>query len=179
MDFNWKSIVGTVAPGLATALGGPLAGMAVKAVSGAVLGKQDGTEDEIAQAITAGGTDVLQKLRAADQAFQLDMKKLDINLEKLFADDRADARKREISTGDHTQRNLAYIALLMFATVLGVELFVGIHPTLSIDDAVQRSLDITTGILFAWVMAVKDYYFGSSSGSVAKTKSMDAYLNKG
>jgi len=51
MAFNWKSILGTVAPGLATALGGPLAGMAVQAVSNAVLGKQDGSDDEIAAAI--------------------------------------------------------------------------------------------------------------------------------
>ena len=29
MDFDWKSVVGTVAPTIATALGGPLAGVAV------------------------------------------------------------------------------------------------------------------------------------------------------
>jgi hypothetical protein len=38
--MDWKKIVGAVAPTLATALGGPLAGMAAAAVSDALLGKR-------------------------------------------------------------------------------------------------------------------------------------------
>ena len=35
MDFDWKSVVGTVAPTIATALGGPLAGVAVSSLAAA------------------------------------------------------------------------------------------------------------------------------------------------
>ena len=50
---NWKAIVGTVAPALATALGGPLAGVAVKAIADKVLGKPAATEADVAAAIEA------------------------------------------------------------------------------------------------------------------------------
>lgn len=48
--FDWKAIVKTVAPALGTALGGPLAGTAVKVLSEALLGHSDGKEEEIARA---------------------------------------------------------------------------------------------------------------------------------
>ena len=63
---GWKEIIGTVAPTLATALGGPLAGVATQAISAALLGKADGSEDEIAAAFSVGGADALQKARDAD-----------------------------------------------------------------------------------------------------------------
>ena len=46
-----KSIIQTVAPTIGTAVGGPLGGMAVKAISEALLGKPDGTPDEVSKAI--------------------------------------------------------------------------------------------------------------------------------
>lgn len=168
--MDWKKLIGTVAPTIATALGGPLAGLATKALSASLLGKPESTESEIADAIAAAGPAELLKLKELDTTFALEMKKLDIDLEKISADDRASARAREISTGDHTQRNLAYLALALFSAVLIAQFAIGAHPVWSIDDAATRTIDITTGILFAWVMAVKDYYFGSSSGSKEKSE---------
>ena len=48
---DWKSIVGTVAPAIATALGGPLAGLGVSAI-GKALGLGDGaSKEDVAQAV--------------------------------------------------------------------------------------------------------------------------------
>ena len=47
------NIVKTVAPTIATAMGGPLAGMAVRTLSETLLGKPDGTEAELAAAAAA------------------------------------------------------------------------------------------------------------------------------
>ena len=172
MKFDWKSIVGTVAPGLATALGGPLAGMAVKAVSSAVLGKQDASEDEIAQAITAGGPDVLQKLRAADQQFQLDMKKLDIDLEKISADDRGSARAREMAVKDRTPAVIALASFLGFFGILTMLMF------REIPAGAKDALMIMLGALGGIVTSITAYYYGSSSGSAAKSKAMDELLKQ-
>jgi hypothetical protein len=49
MLFDWKSVVGTVAPGIATALGGPLAGMAVSTLAKA-LGVE-ATEEAVANVV--------------------------------------------------------------------------------------------------------------------------------
>jgi hypothetical protein len=70
--MDWKSILGGVAPTLATALsvvGGP-AGM----VAGAVLGHQDGTTDQVTQAIQAGlSPDAIAALQKADNDFKVQM----------------------------------------------------------------------------------------------------------
>jgi len=78
---GWKSLVRAVAPALATALGTPLAGLAVAAISDAVLGKPDGSEQEVEAALAVAGPDVLLRLKDADRAFTLRMRELDIDLE--------------------------------------------------------------------------------------------------
>lgn len=169
---DWKSIVKTVAPTLATAFGGPLAGAAVSAVSSAILGRSDGTESEIAEVVAAGSPEVLLKLKEADHAFKAKMAELGVNLERIAQEDRASARNREIQTQDPTTRRLAYIALAMFIAVLSSQMYMAMNDVV-INAPAQRTLDITLGVLFAWVLAVKDYYFGSSSGSSAKNQIFD------
>jgi hypothetical protein len=78
--MDWKSILGGVAPTLATALsvvGGPagmVAGAALRAVSSAVLGHQDGTTDQVTQAIQAGlSPDAIAALQKADNDFKVSM----------------------------------------------------------------------------------------------------------
>ncbi len=56
------SLVRTVAPSLASAVGGPLAGMAVRTISDALLGKPDGTEAELAEAAAKATPEQLLQL---------------------------------------------------------------------------------------------------------------------
>lgn len=163
--ISWKSIVGTVAPTLATALGGPLAGMAVSAVSKAVLGKPEATEQELEQAAAKfNDPDVMLKLKQAESEFAERMKKLDIDLESLAAADRASARQREVSIRDWMPRVLAIVYTIAYFAVLR---FLWTEPVLP--DAKDL---ITTlfGILSAAQMAIIAYYFGSSAGSAKKSE---------
>lgn len=80
MAFNWKGLVKTVAPKIALALGGPMAGLGVKALSEVVLGKSDGTEEDLAIALQGATPELLGKIKAADQAFALEMRKQDIEI---------------------------------------------------------------------------------------------------
>lgn len=174
---DWKSILKTVAPTLATALGGPLAGAATVILSEAVLGHPDGKEGDIAAAIVSGTPDILLKLKTAEHDFNVRMKELDIDLEKISVDDRKSAREREIAVKDPTPRRLAYLFTVGFFVVLGAEFYIGISGVV-IPDAAQRTLDITLGVLFAMMLGVKEYYFGSSSGSVQKSEMMDRWMKK-
>lgn len=174
LTSTWKDIVKTVAPLLGTALGGPLGGMATKAIATAVLGedKADASVKDIATAIAGGGPEILSKIRQAENDFAVKMEELGIKREEIAAQDRASAREREVRTADKTPRNLAYITLIGFFLVLAGQFVVGFSfsdKNLEFPQSAQRMLDITTGVLFAMVLAVKDYYFGSSSGSKAKT----------
>ncbi len=169
--MDWKSIVGAVAPVLGSALGGPLGGMALSAVSDALLGKPNGSEGEITTALKAGGPEALLKLKQADQAFATRMKELDIDVERLHHQDRASAREREHKTGDRaTPRGLA---LIIIGGFLAMVWFVISGKATGITDPLSAGL---IGTLIGYVSAKADqvvsYYFGSSAGSAEKNALM-------
>lgn len=112
---DWKNIIGTVAPAIATALGGPLAGLGVTAV-GKALGLGDGaSEEEVAAAVGKASPEQLVNLKKANLEFQARLKELDVDLERIAMTDRASARKREASTGDSwTPRLLAVLVIGLF-----------------------------------------------------------------
>ena len=90
--MEWKKIVAGVAPTIATALGGPIAGTATKFIAAKLLGKADATEDEIGAYLAGATPEDLAKLRDIDNDFKLQMKKLNIDLVRLGQEDRKDAR---------------------------------------------------------------------------------------
>lgn len=165
---DWKRVVGTVAPTVAAALGGPLAGVAVGALSDALLGKPDGSADEVAAAIRTGGAEGLLKVKEAERAFTARMKELDIDLERVHQADRASAREREGKTGDSwTPRVLGAIIIGGFLTTVWV-LLTGKVEGLK-DPAVAATIGTVIGYVSAKADQVVSYYFGSSSGSAEKT----------
>ncbi len=176
---QWKDIVGAVAPALATALGGPLAGLAVRSLSNVLLGHENGSERDVGAALAGATGDQLVRLREADAAFALQMKSLDVDLERIAADDRNSARLRETAGGDKwTPRIIASL-------VLGGFLF-SVFWVLSgqvaglTDPAVVGIIGTLVGYVSAKADQVVSYYFGSSAGSAVKTAALsDALLKKG
>jgi len=168
MAANWKGIIGTVAPALATALGGPLAGVAVRAIAENVLGRPDATEADVAAAVAAAGPELLLKLREADQAFARAMAEAGIKLEEIEAADRASARAREIATRDWVPAALAITNALAFFILL----FLMISH--SIPETNKSAFDILLGMLAGSLTTIMTYYFGSSRGSREK----DAILGR-
>ena len=162
MAANWRGIIGTVAPALATALGGPLAGVAVRAIAEKVLGKPEASEADVAAAVAAAGPELLLKLREADQAFARAMAEAGIKLEEIEAQDRASARAREIATRDWVPAALAITNALAFFILL----FLMISH--SIPETNKSAFDILLGMLAGSLTTIMTYYFGSSRGSREK-----------
>lgn len=163
---DWKNIVRTVAPTLATALGGPLAGVAVQALSVALLGKPDGTEEEVAMAVATGGADALLKIKQAEHEFTIRMRELDIDLEKVMASDRASAR--DLAKVDFTTpRWLAFLISAGFFVVLGYLI------TQGFPDSGKEPLLIMLGSLGTAWTGVVSFYYGSTAGSARKTEALE------
>ncbi len=169
---GWKDLVRTVAPALATALGGPMAGIAVREIGGKLLGKPEAGEDAVAAAIAGATPDMLLKLKELDQQFAKQMAELGVELEKIDAQDRANAREREVQTKDWTPRVLAAVMVVGFFVVTG---FIFTH---NLPKEVTELAFMTLGTLNALLVTVFTYYFGSSHGSRGKDDVIGRFAQK-
>jgi len=166
------NLVRTVAPSIATAVGGPLAGMATRAISEALLGKPDGTEAELIDAAAKASPDQLLALKKAEQDFAVRMRELEIDLQRIDAADRSSAREREVKTGDWTPKALAGAVTLGFFGVLGYMIAYGL-PTQG-----GEALLVMLGTLGTAWGGIVSYYFGSSAGSKEKSEAMSRMVRK-
>jgi hypothetical protein len=87
--------------------------------------------------------------------------------------DRADARKRETSTGDPTTRRLAYVYTGGYFVAFVALLFGWVN----VDENMVRLVDVLMGVLTAGQYSIMSYYFGSSHGSQQKDKVFDRIAN--
>lgn len=158
----------TIAPTIATAMGGPLAGMAVDAIGNA-LGMKDATKEQVKDLLASGTltADQMASIKQADANLKVRMKELEIDMEKVHAGDRNSAREMAAKTGDvWTPRLMAIVVFAVWGAV-NYKLFNG-----TINGDMRELVARALGTLDAVLMAVIYYYYGSSSSSAAKTEAM-------
>jgi len=157
-------LIGSVAPTIATALGGPVAGLAVKAISGALFGHDTATEEDIRTVLANPTGDQLAALKKIDADFKVQMRALDIDLERIAANDRDSARDMQKETKDWIPRALAVSVTIGFFGILLYMLIYGL-PTTG-----NEALLLLLGALQTAWGGIIAFYFGSSSGSQQKDK---------
>jgi hypothetical protein len=186
--MEWKKIINAVAPVLGTALGGPMAGAAVKIIAGAILGDENATEQQVTETVLQGlSPEALVKLREADNSFKVRMRELDIDLAKLNATtEQAYLNDVQNARTTHTgNRGIFWVGiaiLLTFATVMVAVLwgsFQMIAGLIPIKDAgfastVAGLVGTVIGYVAANAQQVVGYFFGSSKGSADKTDALAA-----
>lgn len=162
--MDWKSVISSIAPTVAAALRGPLAGLAVDAVGNA-LGWTDATKEKIEDAFSKGQMtgDQIMALKQAEIALLAQEKELGFKFAELEFKDRDSARQREANVKDNTNKILAYAVVGAFLAVVGGTL----AGWAKVDSVLAGSL---IGYLSAKAEQVLAYYFGSTAGSVAKSK---------
>jgi hypothetical protein len=163
-------VLGAVAPTVASAFGGPLAGQAVTFLE-KQLGiipdpnaSQDDRKSALAQQIVGLTPDQLVTLKSAEMEFQKHLADVGVDLERIAASDRDSARKREIAVHDVTPMLLAIGLTIGFFSILGYMLVHGMQK----DMAGSEALTIMLGSLGTGFTMVLAYYFGSSASSKAK-----------
>jgi len=165
---NWKPLLASVAPAIATALGGPLAGAATRALGQQLVGKPEATDDEIAAQLTGADAATLLKLKELDVQFRKDMEQAGIDLEKLATEDRAGARSREIALHDWVPAVLAMLTITLFGLIEWQVL------TRTLTETARAAVEPSLRVVETLLTFVFGYYFGSSSGSSRKTEIMGA-----
>lgn len=150
----------SIAPTLATALGGPLAGLAINAVSSA-LGIDP---DKVQETISSGKltADQIASIQQAELALKARAQELGLDFAKLAVDDRKSAREMQINTKSFIPPALAILVTLgFFGILVGMML-----ETFKTSDALMLMLG-SLGTAWTGIIA---YYFGSSAGSAAKSE---------
>jgi len=150
----------SLAPTLATALGGPLAGMAVEAISKAI-----GVDpSEVQNTINSGKmtADQIASLQTAEIALKARAQEMGLDFEKLAVADRTSARQMQISTNSFVPPTLSIMIVVAWSAV---QYFLLTHI---IDPSMRELIARVLGTLDGALMLVLSFYFGSSSGSQAK-----------
>jgi hypothetical protein len=148
-----------IAPGIATALGGPLAGLAVTAISKA-LGID---EKDVQNTIDSGKltSDQLASIKQAEIELQKQANELGLDFEKLATDDRKSAREMQVATKSYIP------AILAIGVTIG---FFGILVGLMTDNVTKSdALLLMLGSLGTAWTAIVSFYFGSSAHSEKQT----------
>ena len=170
MAFDWKAVV----PALEK-IGLPLLGTALLGPGGAVLGeglataigKPGAGPDDVLRALTTDA-ESQEKAREFDLTNKTTILQINVNAEiqqsKIDADDRASARAMQNQTKSKVPAFLAIFITLSLVTIL-VGMLLG-----KFDTNDHESLLLMLGSLTTAWGAVMNYYFGSSSGSAAKTE---------
>ena len=149
-----------IAPTIATAMGGPLAGMAVTAISKAIGVDPDKVGDLISN--NKLSAEQIAQVKIAEIELQKQANELGLNFEKLEVEDRKSARDMQSSTKSIVPPLLAGTVTVGFFGIMGMMFFNKI-------DSTNPAILMMLGSLGTAWTGIISYYFGSSAGSQAKT----------
>ena len=160
--INLKKLLGQLAPTVASALGGPHAGMAIRFALDQ-LGIDAGTDPEktLEAHVTNATANDLFLLKEADQTFQLELERVGIDLAELEVADRESAREM-FAVNIWPQLVLSAVFVSGFFLVL--------FFLLKEDGTTESPIILmVVGVLAAGVTQILNFWFGSSLGSKQKT----------
>lgn len=171
MAFDLKSALTSIAPTLATMLGGPFAGAAVSELESAFGLKSDAGIDEVSKIVVSGNMtpEVMAAIRSADQKHHETMQRMGIDLAqinidfenaqtKIAAEDRDSARKLQIASHSLWPGVLSAVTTAAIIGVIGARmagLALPNDPT-----TIQLIGSLTTG----WGVCMA-YWFGTTRQS--------------
>lgn len=181
-----KRIIGSIAPIAASLVGGPLAGVAVKAL-GDAIGMSEPTQERVVAAIQSGSIspEQLAKIREGDNALKvrlaelgIDHDKIEADVEKAYLADAQNARKAH--AGDSGVFWLGVMILVTFAIVIvaclwgSYKIMVGgiTIKDVAVVAAVAGFVGTIVGYVAANAQQVISFYYGSSRGSSEKSRDM-------
>jgi len=160
--MDWKNTLNSIAPTIATALGGPLAGAATKFIGDKLLGNENASEQDISDAILSASSADLAKLKQIDLEFKAEMKKLDVDVFEIESKDKQDARK------NHKRSNMPAILSIGLTVIVCVIVFLlfWLEPP----EGAREVLYMLLGMVLKEWGGSMQYWFGTTRSSSDKTE---------
>jgi len=167
MSFNWKSALSSVAPMLATAVGGPFGGMAASAAL-KLLGvepEKGNEESQLQEAMKSMTPEQAIKLKLAEKEFLKTMRELELKEEDLHSKDRDSARDLAKSTSIIPQVTLSTLYIIGYF----VTMYMFLSGNVEIAQSIKSEFNILLGVMTAAQVQIMNFWLGSSAGSKHKT----------
>lgn len=162
-----NDLLKSLAPTIASALLGPLGGIAVSALGG-ILGVSDATTEKVAKVFQDGKLtpEQLTAIKELELKYQNDEKERDFKYADLAYKDRDSARKWNTEGG--IQGRMFFLSCLLLAITLGCEIAVMFYgyPDDKIPEMVVGRI---LGLMDAVCMLVLSYHYGTTQGSMQKS----------
>ena len=153
--MSWLS---QIAPTIATAIGGPLGGLAYEAVSKVLGVDQDSAKKMLEDGKLSG--DQIAAIQQAEIQLKAQEEQLGLNFAKLSVEDKKSARDMQIATKSWVPPVLAVAVTMGFFSILTGLMLGGVaHGT---------EIDIMLGSLGTAWTGIIAFYFGSSASSQSK-----------
>lgn len=160
--MNWLETLKSLAPTVATALGGPLAGAAVSAL-GSILGVPDATQATIANLFKDGQltADHLAQIRKLELDYQNQEKERGFKYAELEFKNQDSARQMQMVTHSRMPAILTIMVTIGFFGILSLLFF---HPELKGNEIVMMMVGQLSAV---WAGCVA-FYTGTTFGSANK-----------
>lgn len=160
--MSWKKTLNSVAPTLAAALGGPVAGAATKFLADKLLGDESASLKDVENAIIGASPETLSSLKEIDNQFKIEMEKLGVDVFKLEVDDKKNAR-------DNNKNSIMPAILSVSLTlIIGVLLYALFY--IEPPGGAREPLSIVLGMVVKEWSNSMHYWFGTTRSSADKTR---------
>lgn len=160
--MSWKETLASVAPTLATALGGPFAGAATKFLASKFLGDENASEADLDQFISTANPEQLLEVKKSDHEFKLSMEKIGVDVFQIEADDKKNAR------GEHKDSLMpAVLSVALSFVIIGI---IYLLFYLSPPEGSRDVLFMVLGVVIKEWGGAMQFWFGTTRSSQAKTQ---------
>lgn len=170
--MGWKDILKTLAPTVASAVAGPLGGLAVTAV-GDILGIDKPTQAAVTKALASGQLtpDQLAKLQELELQYQENERERGFKYAELEFKNQDSARQMQIATHSKMPAVLTILVTFGFFGTLGLLFF---HPELKGSEIVMMMVGQLSAV---WAGCVA-FYTGTTFGSANKNAALAQAVSK-
>lgn len=165
-----KDIAPTLATALGGSIGGPIGAAALRHLSLSLFGNETSTEKDIENFLLTSNPDQLARIKQIDNDFKAKMESLGVDIRKIDAEDRKDARLLARTSGMTPH---IILTLLFIGGFFGL-LFIIFSGVIKLDPSVRDSANILLGIVAAGVPTILKFWFG---GSQHDEKNLDRMHN--
>jgi hypothetical protein len=177
--MDWKNVLGKLAPTIATALGGPLAGAVVGQI-GSIFGIDEPSQDKIRAAIESG--QLTGEQIAALRELELKLKAEEAERGFRYADlefrDRDSARSRDSEIVKTGKRNLRADSMFILAVVVICGLVWLIWKDPNINEFMKGIVTLVLGRFLGYLDSMYGFEFGTTRSSQSKDNTINKLSSK-